>query len=173
MTSGARQKNEQDAERAKVLIRCLDMSRIDYGLGLYAVLRILEQEAQCEDRLTQASIVSRDLFKTQQDRCPFESAIALLVNGELLGSFGEKGWQAICENASDEKDVSEYYAAASFKVVQYAHHALNWKGDEEEGVEKEIQAYVKRLKANLQAQDIQNQTAFATPVQSSMRSTRL
>lgn len=158
MSQSAQIDSKRDYEYARTLIECLGMERIDYGLGLYAVLRLLAERAQGEGRYTRANIVGREIYKTREDRCAFEQAIALLVDGKLLGSFGEEGWRNICNNAAGEYGGSEYCAADSFKVVQYPHQSLDWRGEEIEEVENEIQAYVLRLRANLEGAKIDQKT---------------
>ena len=139
----------EDLARAKTLIHCLDMRSTDYGLGLYAVLRVLEQEAQAAGRLTNACIVGRELFKDQETRCGFVQAIGLMSAGSILGSFGETGWKDICAHTAQEHGIAEFFAKWSYQVVQRAHCELDWQSNGREEVDREIDAYVGKIHANL------------------------
>lgn len=141
--------DEEDLARAATLIECLGMQSTDYGLGLYAVLRVLGQEAEAAGRLTNACLVGREIYKHQEVRCGFTQAIGLMVAGNILGSFGETGWKDICSNTAKEHGHPDFFADWSYQVVQRAHCELDWQSSGREEVSREIEAYVGKINAHL------------------------
>lgn len=147
--------------RARVLVSLLDP--VDpYRLGLYAVLRVLCQEARARDQWSSAFVVERGASEhpvvAQRSNA---SEYALQVRGVVLGLHGEEGWDEIMQRLATEKGWAQCFADNRCCVIQHPHAELNWAGAEEEEVEAEICQRQKALEAALQAHELGQATVQA------------
>lgn len=143
---------------ARRIIKALDASSINYGLGLYAALRVLHEENQAAGRSTTALIIGRNLFKEQRESSRFEIAACLKIGDTVLGVMGEEGWSAVCRAFAEEKGQPDFFVSLACEFLQRPDQSLQWNENEQEEVESEIRELVGKIRAGLTAQTLDVQT---------------